>query len=457
MRSRPSIRRRFLLAALIPLAVGIALAWGITSLVFNRSLERRVSAQLEQTADFLAGGIVPPTAEVLRRIAALQQTEAAVVDSDGRAALSTGGALVEAALEDFTGGAALPDGTYARRFASEPAVMVIRAVAKPGDPRFSRVLVVASLRDARVAAQRAAWVTGAAAALLAMLMIALLYYLVRGITRPLVELAGVADQIAEGGREVRLQQQREDEIGTLGKSLQDLATRLGRYEAELREQSRLTALGEMAARIAHEIRNPLTGLKMHLELLGERAEAEDRRTVQQLLGEVRRLELIVESSLGLARSGPPEFATAELRGLVEEVTRLMEPSLRHKGIELETRLEGAGCLAMDRGRIKQALLNLLANAADALPQGGRILASVEEDRALGVARVAVEDTGPGIDPAAVAGTGPVGASGKPFGLGLGLRLCREIASEHGGRLLVESSPELGGARLVLELPLASPA
>lgn len=454
MRSRHSIRRRFLLAALIPLAAGIALAWGVTSLVFNRSLERRVSAQLEQTADFLAGGIVPPTAEVLRRVAALQQTEAAVLDADGRAVLSTGGMLVEAALEDFAGGAAPPDGSQTRRFGAEPAVMVVRAMARPGDPRFSRVLVVASLRDARIAAQRAAWVTGAAAALLATLLIALLYYLVRGITRPLLELASVADQIAEGGREIRLPWPREDEIGTLGKSLQDLATRLGRYEAELREQSRLTALGEMAARIAHEIRNPLTGLKMHLELLAERADDEDRPTVRQLLGEVKRLELIVESSLSLARSAPPEFATGELRGIVEEVTRLMEPSLRHKGIELETRLAGAGRLAMDRGRIKQALLNLLANAADALPQGGRILASVEEDPALGVARVAVEDSGPGLDPAVVAGTGPVGTSGKPFGLGLGLRLCREIVIEHGGRLLVESSTELGGARLVLELPLA---
>ena len=433
------------------------MAWGITSLVFNRSLERRVSAQLEQTADFLAGGVVPPTTEVLRRVAALQQIEAAVLDADGRAVLSTGGVLVEAALEDFVRGAAPPDGSHARRFDAEPAVMVVRAMTRPGDPRFSRVLVVASLRDARIAAQRAAWVTGAAAALLAALLIALLYYLVRGITRPLLELASVADQIAEGGREVRLRRQREDEIGTLGKSLQDLATRLGRYEAELREQSRLTALGEMAARIAHEIRNPLTGLKMHLELLAERADGEDGPTVQQLLGEVRRLELIVESSLSLARSGPPEFAPGELRGIVEEVTRLMEPSLRHNGIELETRLAGAGRLAMDRGRIKQALLNLLANAADALPQGGRILASVEEDAALGVARIAVEDTGPGLDPAAVARTGPVGASGKPFGLGLGLRLCREIVAEHGGRLLVESSAELGGARLVLELPLASPA
>jgi len=444
-----------MLAALLPLAAGIALAWGLTSATYTGSLERRLSEQMENTATLLAGGDVPVTAEVLRRIAALQQTDAALLDSGGQLVLSSDDERFQGVIDQIRGeGGTVDAGSITATLKGEPVVLVVRPMHAQADPRHSKLVVLASLRDARTAAREAAVATGIAALLVGGLLVLVLYHLVRNITRPLSQLAEAADQVAEGRRDIRLQIARDDELGALAKSLQSMATRLDEYEKRLEEQSRFKALGEMSARIAHEVRNPLTGLKMHLELLAERVGEEDQAVVQRLLDEARRLELVVDAALSTATTARPSPERGAIARVVDEVSTLMRPSLRHKGIELETRTTGEAVVAMDRNRIKQALLNLIVNASDALPDGGRIRVSTEVDPAKGVAGVAVEDSGPGME-TSVSSEATIGRSDKPFGLGLGLPLCRQIAAEHGGSFRIERSSDLGGARFVLELPLAS--
>jgi two-component system sensor kinase FixL len=141
-----------------------------------------------------------------------------------------------------------------------------------------------------------------------------------------------------------------------------------------------------------------------------------------------------------------------LVAVIEEVLQLMEPSLRHRHIDLTRQLAGLPPVTMDRDRFKQALLNLIANAADALPGGGAILVTTARDPTQGTMRVSVEDSGPGFPPEQLAGNSNAAGSHKPFGLGLGLRLCREIATGHGGRLELGRSDALGGACATIELP-----
>jgi signal transduction histidine kinase len=231
-----------------------------------------------------------------------------------------------------------------------------------------------------------------------------------------------------------------------------MTARLASYEAELADRSRLAALGELSARIAHEIRNPLTGLKLHLQLLAESATEAQAATVTRLLDEVRRLELIVASSLALGGGQRAAPQPGDLVTVVEEVLQLMEPSLRHRHIDVTRQLAALPSVTMDRDRLKQALLNLVANAADALPGGGTIAVTTARDRAQDRVRVSVEDSGPGFPPERLAPASDGAGSDKPFGLGLGLRLCREIATEHGGRLELGRSDTLGGARATIELP-----
>jgi signal transduction histidine kinase len=106
----------------------------------------------------------------------------------------------------------------------------------------------------------------------------------------------------------------------------------------------------------------------------------------------------------------------------------------------------------DRDRIKQAVLNLVVNASDALPGGGSVLASSRHDQARGIVAISIEDSGPGIDPQLGDPAHAVPGSSKPFGLGLGLKVCREIVAEHDGRLDLGRSETLGGGRATIELP-----
>jgi signal transduction histidine kinase len=291
---------------------------------------------------------------------------------------------------------------------------------------------------------------GAAAALSAVLLA-----LTRSITRPLAELAALADRIAGGEREQSVELPRADEIGALGEALNTMMRRLASYESLLASRSRMSALGEMSARLAHEIRNPLTGLKLHLQLLAERIDPPDSARVERLLAEVQRLELLVSSTLMLGGEQPLDAAPARIGPLVTEVLDLMEPSLSHRGIRAKSRCDDALQACVDRGRLRQALLNLIVNAADAMPQGGHLLIRSESDPAASRLLICVEDSGPGVTDEIRTRLLEAPISTKPFGLGLGLTVCRDVAAAHGGELLIGQSMELGGARFVIALPLSA--
>lgn len=455
MNPRSSFRSRLTLAALLPLLLAMTAAWAVATFVFTRTLEQRVEQQIENTANVLTGGGLPFTAELLQRVADLQQVQIALLDANGRVVGSTRGALA-----DRSAGTALHEATIEssgarpRHFdvAGEPVIAVLRPVAGGSDARVASVLVAASLRDARDAGRSAALGIGLAVIAAGALLIVLQYLLVSGITRPVGRLVNVAHEIARGRRDIRADVGGQDELQSLATALNDMTDKLAKYESELAERSRLAALGEMSARIAHEIRNPLTGLKLHLQLLDERVSAPEKPTVRRLLDEVARLELIVAASLSLTRPGQATRREADLNHAVDEVLQLMEPSLRHREIELQRDLAPLPVLEIDRDRVKQAVLNLVVNAADALPQGGKLLARTHHDAAAGTITVSIEDSGPGIDPRLADPATPVTGSGKPFGLGLGLRVCREIVAEHGGRLELGRSAALGGARVAIELP-----
>jgi signal transduction histidine kinase len=427
--SRGSLRSRLTLAALLPLLLAMTAAWGVATFVFTRTLEQRVEQQIENTAGVLTGSALPFTPDLLQRVADLQQVEIALLDADGRVVSRTHGDS-----------------------ASAPVVAVVRPVADGSDPHAAAVMVTASLRDARDAAQRAAFGMGLAVIAAGALLVVLQYVLLRGITRPVSRLVNVAHEIAGGRRDVRADAGRHDELQALATALNDMTDKLAKYESELAERSRLAALGEMSARIAHEIRNPLTGLKLHLELLDERVPAPEKPTVRRLLDEVARLELIVASSLSLTRPAQATRRDTDLNEAVDEVLQLMEPSLRHRQIELRRDFGALPVLGIDRDRMKQAVLNLVVNAADALPQGGTLVARTQHDASAGTITVSIEDSGPGIDPRLADPSTPVTGSSKPFGLGLGLRVCREIVAEHDGRLELDRSEALGGARAAIELP-----
>lgn len=449
---RSNLHLRLVLSALLPLLLAMLAAWLIAAITFARMLEQRVTDQLADAAGILADTGLPYTPAVLQRVADLQRADVALLDPEGALVLRTRGDLAVAVApraRELLASHPERGATLRLDALGQPVVLVLRPLAERRDARAAAILFVASLRDARTAAWRAAVGMGLALLAAGLLLVTLQYLLVRSITQPISRLAEMARRIAAGSRDVQAAPAPHGELQELATALNELATKLGAYEAELAERSRLAALGELSARIAHEVRNPLTGLKLHLQLLGERATGPDASTVRRLLDEVARLELMVATSLGMTRPHPVQLCQDDPQATLEEVLQLMEPSLRHRQIRLERRYGDPPHVLLDRDRLKQALLNLLVNAADALPDGGTIRASTSSDADRGVVTLGIEDSGPGLAP------GPRQASGsdKPFGLGLGLRMCREIVAEHGGNLCLDGSEALGGARAIIELPL----
>jgi len=457
VRYRPSLYLRLILALLGPLLLAMAAAWTIGVGLVSNALERRLESQLINAATVLATGALPYTPELLRRLALLQQSDFVLLDRAGHVAMATSssvGAAIEASLAQR---APSLTGQTLNLEAPVRSIAVYRPIEAMQDPRYSALIAVAPLGDAAGAASRAAQWLGIAMLVATAVLGAVLLTVVRNITRPLAQLSALADRIAAGERQERLELPRADEIGALAESLNTMMLRLATYETRLASHSRMSALGEMSARLAHEIRNPLTGLKLHLQLLAERIEHAETGRVARLLTEVERLELLVSSTLLLGGDQPLKPAPTPVGLLIVEVLDLMGPSLAHRGIGIEICCEDDLQACLDRGRVRQALLNLIVNAADAMPQGGRLRVTGERDPATSSVRMIVEDTGPGVaeDVRARLLDSPV--STKPFGLGLGITLCRDVAEAHGGELVIDRSSELGGARFVMALPLAPAA
>jgi signal transduction histidine kinase len=231
--------------------------------------------------------------------------------------------------------------------------------------------------------------------------------------------------------------------------------RVAALETEVVQRQRLATLGNMAAGVSHEIRNPLNAVSMGLQRLQAEfrptTEPEEYERVLALVGgEVRRLNRLVEEFLALAR--PPVLKPEPVRvgDLLAETVALIEPEASRIGVRVERRVpEDLPLLTADRDRLKQVLFNLTRNALDAMPDGGTLrLEAAATPRAL---TLAVIDSGPGIPPEARARLFEPYYTTKARGLGLGLAIARQIVEAHGGAIDVEAA-QGGGSRFRVTLP-----
>jgi len=217
-------------------------------------------------------------------------------------------------------------------------------------------------------------------------------------------------------------------------------------------QQQLCALGELSASVAHEINNALTLLQGWLDLIhGEVADEEHRRTLQLLLGETQRIGRLTSNLLQVARGSAEARTPLDVAGLVNEVIGLVDYEMKNANIEIERRLSSdLPLVAGSSGLLKQAMLNLLVNARQAMPRGGKVVIGVERGPD-GRVTLTVQDTGGGM-PAEIRGRvfSPFFTT-KENGTGLGLPVTRKIVEEHGGSLDLESETDVG-TRFTLRLP-----
>lgn len=222
-------------------------------------------------------------------------------------------------------------------------------------------------------------------------------------------------------------------------------------EAALREQESLAQLGKMAAVVAHEVRNPLAGIRGALQVIGRRlAEGSREREIShEIISRIDTLNNIVQDLLQFARPRQPVLADIPIAGVVQETVSLLreDPALR----DLDIRVDADVTVAADREQIKLALLNLLMNSAQAMKGHGRI--EISAQRVAEVVELHIVDQGPGIPDSVRERLFEPFFTTKHRGTGLGLATTRRILEAHRGSVELRCPPE-GGTIAVLKLPAA---
>ncbi len=299
--------------------------------------------------------------------------------------------------------------------------------------------------------------------------------------RPLQRLRDGARRIAAGEYKSRIDAKGPAEVADLAREFNVMAVAIEERERQLVRSERLIAVGKMSAVITHEVRNPLSSIGLNTELLTELVDdlaaevsgsapgrevasraadsvEEARSLCASITNEVDRLTAITEEYLQFARLPKPKLQLDKLSRIVHSLAEFEREQLLKRGVELQ--LDVAARLPsvqVDEAQMRQALLNLIRNAAEAVEEdGGEVTIRIRQVRREGSARVelSVSDTGPGIPEEARAKLFEPFFSTKQGGTGLGLALTHQIIHEHGGELRVESAAG-EGATFIIDLPAAA--
>jgi signal transduction histidine kinase len=230
-----------------------------------------------------------------------------------------------------------------------------------------------------------------------------------------------------------------------------LRTKLVHSQNLLERQEKLATLGTLAAGIAHEIRNPLTSLKARLYTLEKHLSAVPaaRKDINIINAEISRLERIVQDVLSFARPSDPKLEILAADTLLREVQGLMAPSLESRAVKLKLESSPGLFIRADSGHLKQVLINLVRNGADAIEGTGTVTLRARAGRALigggetNAVILEVSDTGKGISPGAEKRLFDPFFSTKETGTGLGLTIAARIVEKHGGMLQYQTHPGHG--------------
>ncbi len=217
-------------------------------------------------------------------------------------------------------------------------------------------------------------------------------------------------------------------------------TELRRYQSEISRLDNLNLIGQMAAGVAHEIRNPMTSIKGFLQMFQEQKKyQEDRESIELMIEELDRVNDIITAFLKISQKNDVQVKSMNLNECIGGVLQLIIADALKNDIFLETQLEHTPEIMSDKGDLKQLVLNLTRNAIEAMPSGGTLAVHTFEDE--GGVNLVVRDEGNGIPPEILDKIGTPFLTTKENGTGLGLGVCYSIAERHNARITIDTSPE----------------
>jgi signal transduction histidine kinase len=337
----------------------------------------------------------------------------------------------------------------------------VKAVLPVAGVLLLSLVVVEALLPERGIANRH-WILIVAASCTVMICLVLLSVFLVLIERPLGELKKTIERVREGDLNARvLFAKREDDVGQLGRQFNEMIEQLKEsraeierlHQSEMHRAEHLATIGELAAGLAHEIRNPLAGIAGVVRVMGKElpAASPSRAVLGDVQEEIRHIQDILNDLLAYARPRPPQFHTANLNATVEQAVLLARQQVRTNPIEIRfTPNKEVPNLVHDPVQLQQVVLNLLLNGIQAIAHDGTVEVTLRRERNHIVVRIS--DTGRGI-PAE-----ELPKIFKPFfttrreGTGLGLPLAKGLVEAHGGRMEVTSA--LGhGTQFEVWLPM----
>ncbi len=452
--------------ALIALIATSATAY-VALLVTSRALRARVEAQILNAAALVSQSSFALNPAILGSVKAIAGADVITFSSDGRVEASTLGesdparraalADVQATREALAGAEGAPILRHADCGGAPCDIAYRRVTAQPR----TVVAVVASTAELMAATQAVTRTILVAAVGSLLVMIVVSQVVARRLTAPIEDLDRFARDVSAGDPH-RLAPEGHDEVGRLGVAFNDMLGRLDQSQAALVRSEKLGVAGLVAARVAHDIRNPLSSIKMQTQLLRSRlardgAGAADAGVRQEIISAVLRdisqVETVIIDLLELAKPGELNRQPVRLDALVRDVLQQLQPQLDHRRIVVDARFADAlPAVPLDAHRFTQALLNVVNNATDAMPTGGTLLVATrlaDEGRTIALD---VCDDGVGIAPELLDRVFDPFVSTKRDGVGLGLLNARAVVEGHGGRIeLVARDPK--GTRATFLLPI----
>lgn len=325
----------------------------------------------------------------------------------------------------------------------------LRAIRSRIEERMKRLTEDAAHREARAMQLLAGLV------LLTLLVGVMTSIYARRVLAPLTAVTDRANAVARGDLTPREVVATNDEIGELATTFEGMVAAIQRARSELVNAERLAAIGKMAAHVTHEIRNPLSAIGLNLELLEEEVAISGDKEATQLVAaikaEVERLSRIAEQYLSISRRPRPTLERERVEDLVRELVSFVKPELDRGGVSNEVIVDDdLPDASIDESQFRQALLNLIRNAREAMSKGGELVVSIRKAKDGGI-DLAIDDTGPGVPAELRASIFDPFFTTKQRGTGLGLAVTRDIVESHGGTIGCEGR-EGGGTRFRIHLP-----
>jgi len=288
---------------------------------------------------------------------------------------------------------------------------------------------------------------------------------VRFVQRSILGMTKTISEFENGDLSARMNVAQEDELGNLAQSFNRMADKLQalnqqierHHQEQLERVEKIATTGELAASVAHEIKNPASGIANAMQvILSDLTEDDERRPIyEEIVRQVNRMNKAISDLLLYAQPSAPVFEILDVADTIERALRFVEPQAQNSSVNIVNEYNPKlPPINADRKQIEQVLLNLFINAIQAMPGGGKMTIRSWEDADNQQVRIAVSDSGTGVPLDKQADVFKPFYTTKAKGSGLGLAICRRIMHEHHGRIELQS--ESGkGATFVLTFPIGS--